>query len=211
MSIIKFIKSLFKRSKTNQALYEQCAYHESGHIVMAYLSKFKCDSVTIIQDGSGNGFTKFDYGKSPMTELITSIVNFSEYPEMFNSLPPTVKIYAPDVAFKICGVLLGGPVSEAIYKAGIEFEGNLPIEVMGPDLLRVNSIHHLLSSIDIHHKPNYIKENLHSIVNLLRQEQVWKAVDTLSKDILASSTKSLSKQEIEISLQRSGYLNFINS
>jgi hypothetical protein len=193
----------------NNDLYEQCAYHESGHIVMAYLSRYKCDSVTILEDGSGNGFTKFDYGNNSMTELIASLVNFSEYPEIFDSLPANAKAVAPQVAFKISGTLLGGPVSEALYKAGVEFEGDLPIEVAGPDLLRVSSIDHLLSTIDREHNPNYVNETLGSIVNLLRQRQTWIAIETLAKDILNSTTKSLTRQEIESSLQKSGYLDFI--
>ncbi len=193
----------------NNALYEQCAFHESGHIVIAYLSRYKCDSVTILQDGSGNGFTKFDYGNNSMTELIASLVNFSEYPEIFGSLPANVKAVAPQVAFKISGTLLGGPVSEALYKAGVEFEGDLPIEIVGPDLIRVSSIHHLLSTIDREHNPNYVNETLGSIVSLLRQRQTWIAIETLANDILNSLTKSLTRQEIESSLQKSGYLDFI--
>ena len=176
---------------------------------MAYLARFKCDSVTIMQDDSGDGFTKFDYGKSPMTELIASLVNFYEYPAFFYSLPENVRVNAPQVAFKICGTLLGGPVSEAIFKAGIEFEGELPIEVAGPDLLRVTSINQLLSTIDGQHNPNYVNDSLHGIVPLLRKEEAWKAIINLAEDILQAPNKMLSREEIESSLEKSGYMEFI--
>jgi hypothetical protein len=209
MNVIKrIIKHIFFRSLDNK-IYQQCAFHESGHIVMAYLSRFKCDSVTILEDGSGDAFTKFDYGKSPMTELIASLVNFSEYPQMFYSLPLNVRAAAPQVALKICGTLLGGPVSEALYKVGVDFEGDLPIEVAGPDLQRVTSIDHLLRTIDPNHKPNYINEALGSVVQLIRNKQTWEAIEALSKEILNSKTKSLSRVEIENSLENSGYLDFI--
>ncbi len=34
----KWIKKLFNRIKMTDKLFEQGAYHESGHIVMAYLT-----------------------------------------------------------------------------------------------------------------------------------------------------------------------------
>ena len=212
MNIIKKIKFLFNRSKKERFLYEQCAYHESGHIVMAYLSGFTCKRVTILQNGSGDGFTEFDYGESSTTILITSIINFSEYPEEFYLLSKNIQADAPQVASKICGTLLGGPVSEALHKAGVGFEGELPIEVAGSDCQRVNSISFFLSGINgaREHNQNIIPD-LYNVVHFLRKKKIWKVIDTLSNDILHSSTRSLNQQEIENSLQKSGYLDIIKS
>ncbi len=193
----------------SQDLSEQCAYHESGHVVMAYLAQYNCDRVAVLQDGSGNGFTEINYGNHQMTMLVASLVNYSQEPQIFHDLPPNAQAVAPKVAFKVCGTLLGGPASEALYKVGVSFAGNLPIDIGGPDLMRVDSIHHLLSQIGSQHNPNYVVENLGTVVDILRQEQTWAAIEQLSRDILTSPTKSLDRQQIESSLQKSGYLTFV--
>lgn len=192
-----------------QKLFEQGAYHESGHIVMAYLAQFQSDEVALIENEPGSGFTKFDFGDQRITLLIAAMQNYKQDIFFFNSLDSSLKAVAEKVAFKICGTLLGGPVSEALYKSGIAFQGNLPIEMSGPDLLSVESIDMCLSSNLPNHDPNYIVNSLINIVEILQQKETWKAIEHLAKAILSSPNKRLNRQQIENSLQTSGYLNFI--
>jgi hypothetical protein len=193
-----------------QELFRQGAYHESGHIIVAYLSRYKSDRVELILDDPGSGMTKFDYGGLDMTMAIASMQNYTNNPELYNDLPAGLKNICPEVAFKITGTLLGGPVSEALYATGIDFVGNLPIEMSGPDLISVQNIHHFLSDIVTNHKPNYIEHSLSMIVQLLKQQEFWDAIKHLSDSILSSPNKQLNRDQIEQSLKASGYLAFIN-
>ncbi len=192
-----------------EKLFEQGAYHESGHIIMAYLSKFNADNVSLILNDPGSGFTKFDYGDIRITLLIAAMQNYSKDPSIFNELDSNIKNAASQVGFKIAGTLMGGPVSEAFYKSGIDFNGGLPIEMSGPDLLTVESIDLCLSQKTLNHNPNFIYNTLTVVVSLIKQENVWKSIEHLSSTIMKSPNKKLSRLEIEDSLNQSGYLNFI--
>lgn len=189
---------------------EQNAYHESGHIIMAYLSGFKCENVTLLQDGSGNAFTRFDYGNPNLNLLIAAIVNFNEDSEIYNSLSPNLKSQTQLAALKMGGTLLGGSVAEHLFKSGSDFKGELEMEISGPDLTRVLSIDSLLSSLNPKtHNPNYIAKELEKIALLFQQENVWNSIETLSKEILLSPTKILSQKQIEKSLSETGFLEYI--
>ena len=123
--------------------------------------------------------------------------------------PDSLKKSAQQVAFKIVGTLLGGPVSEALHLSGVDFEGELSIEVSGPDLLSVQSIHMCLSNNFPNHEPDYINSSLTQVVNLLKQPQSWSAIEHLSSTLLSSANLQLNREQIEESLSKSGYLIFI--
>jgi hypothetical protein len=135
MSIFNWFKKKTNPQNMKENLFEQAAYHESGHIIMAYLTKFKCDEVCLIESEPGNAYTKFDYGDIRMTFLIATMQNYISDPDIYHDLEANVIAATEKVAFKISGVLLVGPASEAIYKSGIEFIGNLEVDTGGPDLI----------------------------------------------------------------------------
>lgn len=193
----------------NEELFRQGAFHESGHIVMAYLSKFKADESKLIQGDPGSGFTKFDYGDPRITLLIAAMQNYSNDPSIFNTLDSNIKKAAPQVAFKIVGTLMGGPVSEAFHKEGIDFEGNLPIEMSGPDLLTAQSIDLCLSRNFTNHSPDFIIESLTKVTSLIKNERFWGVINHLSETLMRSTDMHLNRQQIEEALENSGYLDFI--
>jgi hypothetical protein len=197
-------------SKMNFSQEEQNAYHESGHIILAYLSGFKCENVTLLQDGSGNAFTKFNYGDINLNMLIAAIVNFNEDPQIYNSLPSNLKSQTQLAAKKMGGTLLAGSVAEHLFKSGSDHVGELEMEISGPDLTRVLSIDNLLRLLNPQtHNPDYIAKELESIALMFQQENVWNSIDSLAKKILSSSSKSLSQTQIEKSLIETGFMDFI--
>src|SRR5215212_3312448 len=53
-------------TKQNFRQCEICAYHESGHILFAYLCGYRCLEAQLIEEHNENGFTSYaliDYGK----------------------------------------------------------------------------------------------------------------------------------------------------
>jgi hypothetical protein len=173
MGLFDWLKNKLIPKTMTEKLFEQGAFHESGHIAMAYLTRFKSDEVRLLPNDPGSGFTRFDYGDPRITLLIAAMQNYSQDPSIYNDLDNSLKAATSQIAFKICGTLLGGPVSEAFHKSGINFEGNLPIEMSGPDLLSVQSIHLCLSRNVPNHDPNYITTSLTQVVNLIRQPECW--------------------------------------
>jgi len=209
MRLLDWLENKIFPKTMTEKLFEQGAYHESGHIVMAYLTRFKSDEVRLLQNDPGSGFTRFDYGDPRITLIIAAMQNYAQDPSIYNGLDSALKKSTTQIAFKVVGTLLGGPVSEAFHKSGVEFEGELPIEMSGPDLISVQSIHLCLSNNFPNHDPNYITTSLTQVVKLLRQPDCWTAIAHLSSALLNSPNKHLNKQQIENSLLASGYLNFI--
>lgn len=207
MKIFDWIKKLFKGDDMTDKLFEQGAYHESGHIIMAYLVGFISEQVTLLQDDPGSGFTRFNYGQDNF--LITSILNAQNDGAFFNSLPPQTKARSPQAAFKISNTLLGGPVTEALHKFGVDFQGNLEIDMRGPDLISVTNIDYFLSHIDQQHRTDFIQHSLSQVINIIRTDQFWSAVKHLVETIMNSPNKSLTQIQIEDSLRQSGYLTYI--
>lgn len=194
----------------NKELYKQAAYHESGHVVMAYLTGFKSDFTELILEDPGSGRTKFDYGDQRITLIIAAMQNYISDPSIYNGLPNNLKSVCCQLAFKICGTLMGGPVGETFFKEGIDFKGQLPIEMSGPDLISVNNIHACLMNNIQGHNPDYIRESLINVTEMIQQAETWKAIEHLATKILDSPKKHLDREEIELSLKESGYLEYID-
>jgi hypothetical protein len=191
-------------------LYRQAAYHESGHIIMAYLCGYKCDEVALLLSAPGNGFSKIDYGDRRYLVLIASMQNYIQNPDFYNEIDSNLKKISPQIAIKACGTLMGGPVSEALYLNGVDFEGNLEIEMSGPDLTSVSNIDSFLYENTSNHNENFINMKLLEVTRLLKDKNFWNAVVNLSEAIINSPNMLLNRTEIEESLNESGYLEFIS-
>lgn len=198
-----------KPDNSTDKLYEQGAYHESGHIVIAYFYGYKCDEVRLLSNDPGAGFSRFDYSQD--TVLVTSILNSQNNSTLFNSLPKETKMESPHVAYKVSNILLSGPVTEAFHKFGVDFVGNLEVDVNGPDLISVKNIDYFLTEIDKQHNPDFVQHSLGNIGNVLRTDQFWKAIEHLAKTIINSPSKSLTRFEIENSLNQSGFLAYLKT
>ncbi|WP_339706888.1 hypothetical protein [Algoriphagus aquimarinus] len=209
MGLVNWLKNTLFPKKVKEKLFEQGAYHESGHIVMAYLTRFKSDEVKLFQNDPGSGVTKFDYGDPRIPLLVAAMQNYTQDPSFYNGLDNALKNSATQIALKIVGTLLGGPVSEALHKFGVEYEGELIVEMSGPDLINVQSIHMCLSSNFSNHDPDYITSSLKQVVSILRQADYWKSIQHLSSTLMNSPSKHLNREQIENSLLTSGYLSLI--
>ncbi len=209
MRLLHWIKSIFKGKMNETELFRQGAFHECGHVAMAYMSQFKATEISLIKNDPGSGFTRFDYGDQRITLLIAAMKEYSTDPTIFRNLDPNLKKAAPQVAFKIVGTLLAGPVSEAFLKVGVDFKGNLPVEVSGPDLLTVQSIDQCLTQNFTGYPNNYIQDTLYKVTELIRSDDVWNPITNLAERLLSSPDKHLNQIQIEDSLQTSGNLDFI--
>jgi hypothetical protein len=192
----------------SEKLFELGAFHESGHIIMAYLVGFKAQSVALSIDEPGVGCTKFDYGQDAL--LIASILNAINDGGFFNSLPIEIKKRSLLTATRISHTLLGGPLAEALYKVGIDFVGNLEIDMRGPDVVSVENADYFLSCIDKNHRSDFLSHLLMQMADLIKNDNFWNAIKHLSDAILKSPNKCLTQEEIEKSLEESGYIKFLS-
>ena len=189
--------------------FERTAYHESGHIVITYLSGYTCDSVELLTFEPGTGKTTMNYQDDLM--LVASITNATTDPDFFNGLTNDVKRQSPGVAHRITSILLAGSASECAYLNGGKVNGNMEVEISGPDLIRVDNVHFFLSQIKPDHDQNYIQDNLQIVLMMMSIPEVWKAVESLAKALMTKTNKRLDKAEIESMLTTSGYLNYVST
>jgi hypothetical protein len=101
-----FFKLLKSKSRMQNLLIKQAAYHESGHIVLAYLSGYKCDKTELSINEPGTGKSIFDYGDTWKTVLIASMQNYIQYPDFYFGLESNIKAVSEQIAFKSCGILM---------------------------------------------------------------------------------------------------------
>ena len=189
--------------------FERTAYHESGHIVVTYFTGYTCDSVELLTSEPGTGKTTMNYQDDLI--LIASITNAKTNPDIFNALSREVKQGSLGVAHRITSILLAGSAAESTYLNGGKVNGNMEVEISGPDLVRVENVHYFLSQINQNHDPNYIQDNLHQIMMIMSIPDIWKAVECLSMELIKNKNKRLKKTEIENILTTSGYFDYIKT
>ena len=144
-----------------------------------------------------------------ITQLIASMINFREDPDFYIDLPESIRAHTEAVAFKISGVIVAGPVAEAYFRSGIDFQGELEIDLRGPDLTRMQNIDALLQTVTVNHPPCYINHQLAGVSHLMRDPIFWNAVQQLGNDVITSTSTSLGKLEIEASLASSGFMEYL--
>lgn len=189
--------------------FEVAAHHESGHIVISYLSRFTCDSVHLKTSDPGTASTRMNYGGDEL--LVASIFNYIEDPAMFNGLDRAFKERSPNVARALATILLAGPAAESLFKNKLGSDGKLSIEISGPDLVRVENVDYFLTQIDPHHDSVFIQSTLETVSTMMKISQVWRGVKAISEALLARPDYKLSKPGIEESLRISGYLSYVDS
>lgn len=209
MTLRNFFKKLFRVNKQIDKNLEIAAYHESGHIVLAYFSNYTCDSLELDVYDPGAGIIRMDYGQDLM--LITSLTNCKTDGSLFNSLDKTEKAKSPEIADIVATILLAGSAAEATFLNGGKVNGNMKVEISGPDLVRVNNIDYFHSLIDQEHNPNYMNDKLHETLALMNTAEIWKAVDELAKKILSQDNYKIDKFQIEDTLKECGFFDYIKS
>src|SRR4051812_12456257 len=95
---------------------EICAYHESGHILFAYLCGYTCREVQLIDEENENGFTSYaliDYGKDSLNaSKFTTADNAIDF---FKCLALGEKLEALETGRRLARIFLGGSVTAAVY------------------------------------------------------------------------------------------------
>lgn len=185
--------------------YRKTAYHESGHVAMAYISDYHCKEVEILV--SGDGKTTTEYGDDEL--LIAAITNCKQFPELFDQLPATIKSKTLDVAFKASMILLAGGVAESIHSnAGMD-EENLPLEFSGPDIIRFQNIDYLLKQNFKKHPTDFLEQIAMKINDIFANPEIWDSISALAESIVSQKRMKLTRVEIEDILTKTKFFDNI--
>ena len=180
-----------------------CAYHESGHILFAYLCGYKCRHVELIPE-TVEGYSSIaiiDYGNDSM--LASKFLNGETNLHYFKSLPLGLRLESIEVGGRLSRLLLGGSVAAAVFNNSGNVHIPLPIQVDYSDLLKVEWIHYVLKEIG-EQEENLIDIGLQDALYTISNINVWDTIVDLAERLLAG--KQLDKNDIEECLEKHGIL-----
>ena len=193
--------------KNTDAL-ELRAYHEAGHVVVAYLSGYSCRNLKITEKNPLENRESFDFGKD--TELIFSMYQYKNDPENYDNLSPIVKDSCRKVALKTIIVLLGGAAAEIVYKNNGKAVENPLVKFAGDDLEAADKIDYFLTVIKHgQHATNYLKVVFRQVMELLVIKEVWSAVSAVANAVMNSESNTLERKKIEKILLDTGFLSYL--
>jgi hypothetical protein len=192
-------------TKQNFKQCEICAYHESGHIVFAYLCGYSCKEVQLIDEGNENGFTSYaliDYGNdSYYASKFTTADNAIDF---FRCLALGEKLEALEVGRRLARIFLGGSVAAAVFNNKGNVHIPLPMQIDYMDLLRVEFIHYVIQELSVDKEENFIEHGLHDALYTLSNVNIWDTIVDLATRLLQFN--HLEKNDIEECLEEHGLI-----
>ena len=194
----QLIKENFKQCKI-------CAYHESGHILFAYLCGYRCRHVELIHTGNEEDFSSIaiiDYGKDSL--LASKFMGPEVNIDFFKSLPLGEKLESIEVGRRLSRIFLGGSVAAAVFNNGGNVPIPLPMQIDYIDLLRVEYIHYVIKEISTDKEENFIENGLRDALYTLGNINIWKTIVDLSNRLLQSN--QLDQGDIEECLEEHGII-----
>jgi len=192
-------------TKENFKQCEICAYHESGHILFAYLCGYTCRVAQLIDEGNENGFTSYaviDYGRhSYYASKFTTGENTIDF---FKCLALGEKLEALEIARRIARIYLGGSVAAAVFNNAGNVHIPLPMQIDYMDLVRVEFIHYVIKELSVDKEENFIEHGLQDALYTLSNVNIWDTIVDLATMLLQSN--HLDKNDIEECLEAHGIM-----
>lgn len=197
------MNNLLTKENFNQC--EICAYHESGHIIFAYLCGYSCKEVQLIDEGNENGFTSYsliDYGKdSYYASKFTTADNAIDF---FRCLALGEKLEALEVGRRLARIFLGGSVAAAVFNNRGNVQIPLPMQIDYIDLLRVEFIHYVIQELSVDKEESFIENGLQDALYTLSNVNIWDTIADLAGRLLQFNR--LDKNDIEECLEEHGLI-----
>jgi hypothetical protein len=192
-------------TKENFKQCEICAYHESGHILFAYLCGYTCREAQLIDEGNENGFTSYaviDYGDD--SYYASKFTNGDDTVDFFKCLALGEKLQAMEVARRIARIYLGGSVAAAVFNNAGNVRIPLPMQIDYMDLVRVEFIHYVIKELSVDQEDNFIEHGLQDALYTLSNINIWDTIVDLATLLLHSN--HLDKNDIEECLEEHGIM-----
>jgi hypothetical protein len=182
---------------------ELCAYHESGHILFAYLCGYSCNYVELINDKNEDDFTSIamlDYGKD--SQMASLFIGPNADLDTFNSFNLAQKLECVEVGQRIARIFLGGSVAAAVFNNQGDVHIPLPMQIDFTDLLRVEFIQQALKKLSNDNDEEFIEHYLQDALYTLSNINVWNTIVDLATRLLKDN--QLNKNDIEECLEEHG-------
>ena len=193
-------------SKENFDKCEICAYHESGHIVFAYLCGYSCLEVQLINKLTPEGFSSYamiDYGKDSL--IASKMIGLNNDPAFLKSFTLAEKLEAMEIGQRLSRIYMGGSVATAVFLNNGNPNIPLPIQLDYTDLFRVENIQTITKELSSNTEEDLIENTLKDVIYSFHSIHIWNAVNELAKRLL--DTNHLEKGDIEECLAPYGIIS----
>jgi hypothetical protein len=189
--------------------YKISAYHESGHIVIAYLSNYWCDSVDINKQLIENDKSVLNYNCDSC--LVNSILDYNNNTGNYFSLPENKKIKSSYIAHRVASILVAGSAASTLYKNGYKTLKMAQVVIEKHDLKKINDIQSFLAKEKQIDLPDFVEKTIKYTLDLFHP-RVWIAIESLAKKIMLTQNHFiLSRKLIENDLYKSGLFSYKES
>ena len=201
--LMSFMINLLTKHNFRQC--EVCAYHESGHIIFAYLCGYSCKEVQLIEEANEDGFSSYaliDYGKDSF--YASKFITADNPIDFFKGLALGEKLEAIEVGRRLARLFLGGSAAAAVFNNNGNVHIPLPMQVDYMDLLRVEFIHYVIRELSVDKEDNFIEHGLQEALYTLANINIWNTVSDLALRLLKAN--HLDKNDIEECLEEHGII-----
>jgi hypothetical protein len=114
----------------------------------------------------------------------------------FAELNKASKLQVMEAAEKLAKIIVAGTAAEAIYENGGYIDETLNIKLHFLDLMKVQYINYILTHIDPHHSPDFIKNTIDGVLLFMSKPNIWQSIDLLAGTLMLNSFR-LNQTEIE--------------
>jgi len=189
------------------------AFHESGHILMAYLMEWSVKEVKIVlndEDLFENGVTKYDYAEEQ--SFINLVSNYRNEIPYFNSLNETQKENCFDVAEKRLYTVMGGPISEKGYLIGNNTRSWVidRTDIRKCDDRIYFTFEEFLKENNPNFDINFFDNNTKKFAKWMSKEEVWHFINTLAHELISARNYVMTNIQVEDVLTRNGYFDYLD-
>ena len=193
-----------KRITTRHNQCDICAYHESGHILFAYLCGYTCKEAQLVDEANEEGFSSFsiiDYGND--SQYASRFIATEEL-DYFMNLNDEEKGEAVAVGRKIARIYMGGSTAATVFQKGGDTGLAIPFQMDYTDLERIEFIASVLQVLGMPPEDDFLENSMSEALYTLSNINVWETVKDLSERLLKFNP--LTKGDIEECLEEHGIL-----
>ena len=182
---------------TEEKKLDVISYNLSAQIIFSYLNGYNCQSVKLVNAPPFTGITAIDYKEDAV--FIEHLLKGAEL-EYFAELKKGYKLNAMEAAEKLAKIIVAGTAAETIYENGSYIDESLNIKLHFLDLMKVQYINYILTHIDPHHSPDFIKNTIDEVLMFMAKPKIWQAIDLLAGRLILDQTQ-MYESEIEKLIQ----------
>jgi hypothetical protein len=186
---------------------ELSAFHEMGHVIMAYLMGFQVNNVKLYENGEGS--TSINYGlDSDVCKAILLLPDTSEMNSLFQNNRPNIVLTIRRFFYMLCA----GIASEALYHGEKDTDGKLVAEADRTDLSDVQRGEELLVFMFNRYPKDfprsYFDDTMSEVGTMLNITAFSQAITLLVGKATRSKDYKIDNSQIEEILDACGYLGF---